>query len=131
MLMPELEDARGHYRKAFVFFTRLKDPDYENTVKEALQALESAAKGLTPGKKDFDKLLLDLQGTSENEIPPAIVSALRSMYGFRGAAKGVAHGGANGGVVDRHVAELVLSVVGAAVIYLASRGQPDDNSAPF
>lgn len=41
---PRLEDARQHFRKALGFFRQRKNPDFENVIKEALCAVESAAK---------------------------------------------------------------------------------------
>lgn len=133
MADPDLEEARKHYAKAISFYSRVGEPDYDNAVKEAAQALEAAVKKLFPKKstKDFDKLLASIQGTGVGEVPPSIANALRSVHAFRGAAKGVSHGGATGGVVDQHIAELIISWVGASVIYLAATKPGPDSATPF
>lgn len=119
--LPELEGANLHYTKAIRFFSRAIEPDFPNAVKEAVSSLEAAAKGLFPEfrKLDLDKLLRRLQGTDDASIPPTIVNSIRSVYAFRGSAALVAHGGASGGDVSAHVAELVISLCATFITYLA------------
>jgi len=114
----ELKEARGHFTKALDYFRKSpQEADCPNAVKEAVSALEAAAKALFPDFKpgDLPTLLKKLQGTEENQIPPALAKAMDSLYGFRGAGQGVSHGGANGGVVTASVAELALSTSAAYI----------------
>lgn len=118
---PELKPAASHYMKAQRFFEGAVGADYPNTVKEAVAALEAAAKALFPWTKetDFRAILKKLQGTDAGQVPPTLAKGMEHLYSFRGAATGVAHGGATGGEVTPEVAELVLSLAAAFITYLA------------
>jgi len=119
---PVLRESLIHYNKARRFFRSLKDRDYENSVKEAVQALEACAKSLFPDvkAKDLNEFSSRMRGTGEHSIPPAIAEGIKKLYAFRGSASGVAHGGANGGIVTAEVAELVLSLSASYITYLAA-----------
>ena len=129
-----LRDARAHFIKALDYFRKSpEEADHPNAVKEAVSALEAAAKALFPDFKtgDLPTILKKLQGTDENRIPPALVKAMESLYVFRGAGQGVSHGGANGGVVTAPVAELALSTAAAYITYLADVKAARDADVPF
>lgn len=48
---PRLDEARKHYAKAVKYFRHASSPDPENAVKEAVCAVEAAAKSLFPDTK--------------------------------------------------------------------------------
>jgi hypothetical protein len=121
LAIPELAGAAGHYRKAQGFFNKAPDADFENAVKESVAALEAAARSLFPDlkAKDLPDVLRRLQGTGEEDVPTTLGKIILGLYEFRGAADGVAHGGAKGGVATAEVAELALNVSASAITYLA------------
>jgi hypothetical protein len=130
---PQLSRSAAHYRKALKFFASGPSGDHENAVKEAVVALEAAAKALLPGPANA--LLPDLlrlhQGTTADKIPPTLVKAMSAVFAFRGAAEGVAHGGADGGVATPAVAEWILSQVAAHITYLADFKRSLEQDVPF
>jgi hypothetical protein len=130
---PLLARAALHYRKALRFLTSGPTADHENAVKEAVAALEAAAKALLPGPRN--SLLPDLlrlhQGTTDDKIAPTLVKAMGAVFAFRGAADGVAHGGAAGGVATPVVAEWVLAQVAAHITYLADFKSSLEADVPF
>jgi hypothetical protein len=130
---PALSKASAHFSKALKFFGTAPKPDLENAAKEAVAALEAAAKALFPEQKakTLTDLLRALQGTSDREIPPTLVKAILAVYAFRGAGDGVAHGDATGGAVTSPVAEWVLSQTAAHITYLADFRAELDEDVPF
>lgn len=130
---PKLLGARRHYEKALQFFRHPSKPDYENSVKEAVCAVEAAAKSLFPIAKsstlgDFIKWL---SNTSDIEVPKALMQTLSGIYGFRNGGDGIAHGGANGGRATVEVAEYILAVCASQIIYLVDLTNGLEIDVPF
>jgi hypothetical protein len=130
--LKELVRARGHFLKARHFFSILP-ADFPNVVKEAVAALEDALKSLFPAvaDHDFNKAVARLRGTGVGQIPPTIVKGMSALYEFRGAAREVAHGGADGGIVSSEVAELVLGLVASYIVFLVHFRDAQSESDPF
>ncbi|HEV7518705.1 MAG TPA: hypothetical protein VGR07_20605 [Thermoanaerobaculia bacterium] len=128
----ELASARNHFLKARRFFSALPE-DFPNAVKEAVAALEAALKNLFPdlAENDFNKALARLKGVGVGQIPPTIIKGMSALYDFRGAAREVAHGGADGGLVSSEVAELVLSLVASYIVFLVSFRGSRSEGDPF
>ena len=128
-----LANARRHFNKAHKFFSNRERPDFENTVKEAVCALESATEALSGVKvsQDFAKEVSKLSGTQPGSIPPPIAQAMTKIYAYRGAGQGVAHGTNEGPTVTRLEAELVLSTVAAFITYLFDFYGEFEEDIPF
>ncbi len=115
---PELKQAKKHFSKATQFFIDPTDSDSENCIKEAVCALEASLEGFSglPVAKDFDRAVKQLQVSGK--IPQGLGECMIRVYGYRGAAKGVAHGNPQGSNVSDETAELVMNLVSAYVLYL-------------
>src|SRR5579872_4096021 len=127
-----LKFAREHYNKALQFYRNVTNPDYENTIKEAVCAVESTARELFPqnGKTLGDNINA-LSGEKEGQIPKSIAKTFHGVYGFRSAGKGVGHGGAEGGAATKELAEYVLSVAASQIIYLVDFAASLEPDIPF
>jgi hypothetical protein len=130
---PRLGGARRHYEKALRFFRSLSKPDYENSVKEAVCAVEAAGKALFPQAKaatlgDLAKWLL---ATNDVAVPKALVNTITGIYGYRSGGDGVGHGGASGGAATAEVAEYVLGVCASQIIYLVDLANSQEKDVPF
>ena len=131
LLDPILNDARQHFNKARLFFEKAPEPDFPNAIKEAVSAMEAAAKHLFPAKqKDFEKVIKSIKDANGEAIPPTIMNGLLAPYRFRGAGHAVAHGGATGGSATAAVAEWTLTVVAASIIYLRDVAQSHEAEPP-
>lgn len=110
--------AAVHVSKA-VGFLGGPNVDLENAAKEAVSAVESVSKVLldlptaTLGEcvKEFRKRRL---------LPREMARILESLYAYRGATPGVAHGGMDINVVSSADAHFILGVAAVAVRYLDS-----------
>ncbi len=131
LLDPRLQEARNHFNKSRAFFTKSPEADFPNSIKEAVSALEAAIKNLFPTKqKDFEKIIRNIKDANGEPIPPTIIKGILSSYYYRGAGNAVAHGGATGGKATAAVAEWIMTVVAASIIYLRDIAQSHEAEPP-
>ncbi len=127
-----LDAARGHFSKALAYFHDRKKIDHENAVKEAVCAVEAAAKELFPDAKA--NTLGDFVGWATNSkrnlLPKTIGQTFSGLYGFRNSGEGVAHGAASGGAVTAELSEYVLGMAASQIIFLADLAK-NDEEPPF
>lgn len=130
---PQLLSARKHFDKALQFFRHPAKPDYENAVKEAVCAVEAAAKTLFPGAKasTLGDVIKWLGSTTDVSVPKAICQTLNGVYAFRNGGDGVAHGGATGGKATVEVTEYILAVCASQIIYLVDLANAMEVDVPF
>jgi hypothetical protein len=128
-----LATARQHFAKAQRFFRDRVKPDPENAVKEAVCAVEAAAKELFPNAKaaTLGDAIKWLTGPEPGKLPKAISHTLTGLYAFRSGAEGVGHGGATGGAVTTAIAEYVLAVAASQIILLVELASASDEETPF
>lgn len=127
-----LDAARKHFSKSLRHFRDRHKPDLENAVKEAVCAVEAAAKDLFPDAK-ADTLGDFVKWATANErhlLPKTIGQTFVGLYGFRGSGEGVSHGAASGGVVTVELSEYVLAVAASQIVLLADLARGDEDP-PF
>ena len=127
-----LEAARKHFSKALRHFRDREKPDHENAVKEAVCAVEAAAKQLFP---DANAATLGdfIKWATANErglLPKTIGQTFVGLYAFRGSGEGVSHGAASGGVVTAELSEYVLGIAASQIVFLADLAKGDEDP-PF
>ncbi len=130
---PRLSGARKHFDKSLQFFRHPTHPDYENSVKEAVCAVEAAGKALFPMAKasTLGDLVKWLGSTAEVSVPKAICQTITGVYAFRSGGDGVGHGGANGGKATLEVTEYLLAVCASQIIYLVDLENSMEVDIPF
>lgn len=130
---PQLLSARRHFDKALQFFRHPSNPDYENTVKEAVCAVEASGRILFPAAKatTLGDLIGWLSRTDEVSVPKAICQTLTGVYAFRNGGDGVAHGGANGGKATLEVAEYILAICASQIVFLVDIANANEPNVPF
>lgn len=82
--------VRAHLQRAIDHLSRKQDPDYRNSIKESVSAIESMAREVT-GK---DKATLgDALATMErgNKLHPALRKSLSALYGYASDEGGIRH----------------------------------------
>lgn len=127
-----LDAARIHFSKAFRYFHDRKKPDPENTVKEAVCAVEAAAKELFPDAKakTLGDIINWMTNGEQNLLPKTIGQTFSGLYGFRNSGEGVSHGAASGGVVTAELSEYVLGMAASQILLLADLAK-NDVEPPF
>jgi AbiJ N-terminal domain 4 len=85
-----LKGATEHIRTALDLLGKKPDPDYRNSIKEAISAVESIAKQISGGKsKGLDAALDAL--AQKSELHGALKAGFKSLYGFSSDADGIRH----------------------------------------
>lgn len=128
-----LATARKHYAKALSYFRDRVKPDPENAVKEAVCAVEAAAKDLFPNAQaaTLGDSIKWLTGAEPGKLPKAIGQTFAGLYGFRNGGDGVAHGGATGGAATASIAEYVLAMAASQIILLVDLANAEEDDVPF
>lgn len=83
----KLTQARRHIEKALILFSDRTNPDYENSIKEAISAIETLSK----------KILRDEKGTlgeliKKTDLHPALKDGINKIYGWTSDEGGLRHG---------------------------------------
>lgn len=129
---PRLAKARTHYNKALRFFRAVSEPDYENTVKEAVCAVEATARVLFPSAgKTLDDIRKSITGNKPGELPHPISKTFEGLYAFRGGGQGVSHGGATGGPATKELAEYTLAAAASQIVLLVDLSAASEPEVPF
>jgi hypothetical protein len=130
---PQLDGARRHYSKALTFFRDSTKPDYENCVKEAVCAVEAAAKTLFPeaGVSTLGDFAKWLPKSDRVGMPKALAQTFTGIYAYRSGGDGVGHGGSSGGSATAAVAEYVLGLCASQIVYLVDLAQENATDIPF
>lgn len=128
-----LDKARKHYEKALRYFRDKAKPDPENAIKEAVCAVEAAAKALFPEitGTTLGEVTKGLTGNKAGELPKAIAQIFVGLYAFRCGGNGVGHGGASGGTATVEIAEFSLAVAASQIILLVDLSNARERDIPF
>jgi AbiJ-like protein len=112
--------AAQHIKTALSLYADRKTPDYRNSVKESISAIESAVK-IISGKNEAtlgDALkLID----AKKPMHEAFKQALLKLYGYASDAKGVRHALLDETIVDEVDARFMIVTCSAFVTYLIAR----------
>ena len=116
---PKLNKSRFHYLKALNFFNDIKNPDYENTIKEAICAVEACLISLySPDiSKNFENCIRTIIGNDTGKVPAPLVESLIKLYGYRNNGIGVSHATNKGLKVSIKEAEFVISACADYITY--------------
>ena len=79
-----------HINQALIYLSSKPSPDYRNSIKESISAVESACNEITGQKKATLGLALKTLA-SRNYIHPALVSAFEKLYGYTSDEGGIRH----------------------------------------
>ncbi len=89
-LSAPFDSARTHIRKAVQLLSDKKAPDYANAVKEAILAVESAAKEVTGlPKATLGECLKKIE--KNGELHPALKGGMSQLYGYSSDSSGIRH----------------------------------------
>ncbi len=113
--------VRAHLQKAVAHYGDRKDPDYVNSIKESILAVESMAQIITVASNGtLGQLLKRLD--EKQPIPQALKKAFSSLYGFSSEEGGIRHAmKPNGTPIGMDEARFMLVACSAFVNYLISK----------
>ncbi len=112
----------AHLDAAIDMFSDRTAPDYRNSVKESISAVEAVAKSLdNDSKAELGKALKALDG--KVDIHPALDKGFRALYGYTSDAGGIRHAMLEASTIDVEDARYMLVACSAFVNYLRAKAR--------
>ena len=108
-----------HLRTALDLLSDRESPDYRNSIKESISAVESACNITTGSKATLGQALKALD--DKTKVHPALRNAFSSLYGYTSDADGIRHGLLEEANLDFADAKFMLVVCSAFTNYLRSK----------
>ena len=112
-----------HIEKTLELFSDRRNPDYENTVKESISAVEAMCciiTGMTGAQATLGKAIKKLKDQGV-QIHSAMENAFSSLYGYTSDQDGIRHGGIDFKDVPVEDAKYMLVSCSAFVNYLVEK----------
>jgi hypothetical protein len=80
-----------HLSEALEKMSDRKTPDYRNSIKESISAVEAVVKLITKNKKATLPVALDILTNRKIEVHGALIDAFKKLYGYTSDANGIRH----------------------------------------
>lgn len=107
-----------HLEKALLLLSDRECPDYENSIKESISAVEAMCNDINGKKSTLGEALKILK--KGNHIHPSLEAAFEKLYGYTSDASGIRHAGQIGGQnATFEEAKFMLVACSGFVNYLA------------
>lgn len=119
----KFEPVNTHLKKALELYSRREKPDYENSIKESISAVEAICciiTGTNGAQATLGKALKKLKDAGVY-IHPAMESAFSILYGYTSDESGIRHGATDSSNVEPEDAKFMLVSCSAFVNYLIEK----------
>ncbi|MFL0459214.1 AbiJ-NTD4 domain-containing protein [Kytococcus sedentarius] len=116
--------AHAHLESSLTHLSDRENPDYANSAKEAILAVESVVRSLT-GSLTLGEGLKSLENRGL-KIHPALKHAWQRMYGWSSDENGIRHGNIDPADIDQPLARYILVACSAFVSYLTAEAAKVD-----
>jgi hypothetical protein len=107
-----------HLKKALALLSDKKKPDYRNSIKESISALESLFKKIANNNKLTLNQALDAIEKKGIKMPASLKTGLSNLYGYTSTEEGIRHGLFQQSKLDIADARFILILSSALVNYL-------------
>jgi len=108
--------VKNHLDKGLKYLSNREKPDYENSIKESISALESLTKIITGRNETLGILIKELK------IHSALKDSISKMYGWASDNGGIRHGsGVNDLKSDESESRLILVFASSLINYIISK----------
>ena len=114
--------VKEHISKANILLSDRDNPDYQNSIKESLSALEALAQiitGINGAGATLGKMLKKLE--DDGIILGAMKSGFSALYGFASEGKGIRHSSVNGTEVGFEEAKYILVISTAFINFVMAK----------
>lgn len=117
------ESVEQHMKKALSLYADRKNPDYENSIKESISAVEAICCIITNSKRGQATLGAALKRLKDNGvyIHKAMISAFENLYGYTSDQNGIRHGGIDFVNATEEDARYMLISCSAFINYLTAK----------
>ena len=114
------KSVNQHIKKSLAFYADIKEPDYENSVKESISAVEAMCCIVTGKDATLNKAIEKLKNNGVH-IHPALEKAFTSLYAYTCDEKGIRHAGIEFVDTPAEDAKYMLVSCSAFVNYLIEK----------
>jgi hypothetical protein len=117
----KFKSVKTHLQQSLSLLADRKNPDYRNSIKESISAVESLAKIIVKDNKTtLGQALKEIE--KKHQIPSSLKSAFSSLYGYTSDQSGIRHSLLENNVnVDVDEARFMLIACSAFVNYLIGK----------
>lgn len=115
----KLKPVNNHLKTALTLLSDRKSPDYRNSIKESISAVEAICNIINSSKGTLGQALKQLE--SKVVIHPALKGAFSSLYGYTSDADGIRHALLDEPNLDFEDAKFMLVSCSAFINYLISK----------
>jgi len=115
-----LKVVNTHLENALRLMTDKKKPDYRNSIKESISAIEATCNLISNRKVTLGQCLKELK--KNVGLHGALEKAFSNLYGYTSVAEGIRHGLLDEPTVNYEDAKFMLVACSAFVNYLVSKG---------
>lgn len=121
-LQSKISPARQHIKKALDYLSDRKSPDYRNSIKEAISAVEAVCKVIANNESaDLNKALSQFQGNEA--FHGAFSEAIKKMYAYTSDEDGIRHSLFDEPNIGFEDAKFMLVACSAFVNYLVAKAE--------
>ena len=115
------KSVKTHLSTAIDLLSDRKNPDYRNSIKESISAVESLTKIITKNNKTtLGQALKEIE--NKHQIPGSLKSAFSALYGYTSDEGGIRHSLLESGVkVDLEEARFMMVTCSAFINYLMNK----------
>jgi len=127
--IPEpLKRVRIHLERALGLLADKKSPDYRNSIKESISAVEAICKLISGDEKaTLDQALNKLETDFNLCLHPALKKAFRSLYGYTSDEKGIRHSLLDEPNINFEDAKFMLVVCSTFINYFKEKASKNRN----
>ncbi len=110
--------VQTHLKKAVILLSDRDNPDYGNSIKESISAVESMCKLITGESLSLGQALNKIENKNMIQLHPALKQGFSSIYGYTSDSDGIRHGLSEESDLDYEDAKFMLVACSAFVNYL-------------
>lgn len=117
-----LQIVNTHIESALQHLSDKKKPNYRNSIKESISAVEALCQKITANDKATLRQALDLIASSNNKfLAQSFKQALEKIYGYSSSSEGIRHALSDESNLGYEDAKFMLVLCSAFVNYLISK----------
>lgn len=117
----KFKGTRAHLKSALKNLSDRKSPDYRNSIKESISAVESTINSLIGKKLSLKAGLEKIEKERDKSLHPALKEAFIKLYGYTSDADGIRHALVDEPNLNFNDAKFMLVSCSAFVNYLISK----------
>ena len=118
ILVLPLDNVRTHIQQALTLLSSKPTPDFRNSIKESISAVEALCRLISVQGKTLGTALKDIESSGKVEFPKVLSEGLIKLYGFTNGSGGIRHAIMEESSLELEDARFMLVSCSAFINYL-------------